>query len=288
MNVLLEQTVLTAAPLVLAGLGETLVERSGVLNLGIEGMMLTGCIAGFAAASISGNPWLGLGCALAAGAGMAAIFAIATVWAKADQIVCGMALNLLALGGSGTVWQLLQAHGHADLGATAGFSGPWSMVWAAGLWSCAAWWMLRTTRAGIVLRALGEAPVACAAAGIDVRWWRTATLLHGGICAGTAGAYLSLMRTHSFVPEMTGGSGFLVLALVIFGRWTILGLVAGCLLFGAVEALQQHLQGRGMTAALPWQLFKAAPYVVALIALAMVAKGRPGPAALSQPWPPDR
>jgi ABC-type uncharacterized transport system permease subunit len=285
---LLLQTVLAASPLVVAGIGELLVERSGVLNLGIEGMMLTGCVTGFAVAAITGNPWLGMAAAIAAGTIAAGVFALATVWARADQIVCGMALNLLAIGGSGAAWQLLQAHGQAELPASAGFSAPLALAWCAVGMAASAWWMLRATRAGIILRGLGEAPAACAAAGVDVRRWRTLALLAGGACAGVAGAYLSIMRTHSFVPEMTGGAGFLVLALVIFGRWSVPGLLLGCLLFGAVEALQQHLQARGLTTLIPWQALKAAPYAVALIALAIVAKGRAGPAALGQPWPTER
>lgn len=284
-TLLLLPTVLAATPLLVAGIGELLVERSGVLNLGLEGMMLTGCITGFAVAATTGNPWLGLSAALAAGAAVAGLFALATVWARADQIVCGMALNLLAVGGSGAAWHVLQAHGLAELPASAGFSLPLALSWASLALALLVWWMLRATRAGLILRSLGEAPAACAAAGIDVRWWRTGTLLVGGTCAGAAGAYLSLMRTHGFVPEMTGGAGFLVLALVIFGRWNIPGLLAGCLLFGLVEALQQDLQARGLTTLVPWQLLKAAPYAVALIALTVVAKGRAGPAALARAWP---
>jgi len=288
MNALAIQTVLCASPLVLAGLGELLVERCGVINLGIEGMMLSGCVAGFAVATTTGNPWLGLAAAIAAGMATAGLFALATVWARVDQIVCGMALNLLAVGGSGAAWRLLQAHNYADMPATAGFSQPLALAWVAVLMAAMTWWMLRATRAGLIVRSLGEAPSACAAAGIDIRWWRTSAVLLGGACAGAAGAYLSIMRTHSFVPEMTGGAGFLVLALVIFGRWSVPGLILGCLLFGAVEALQQELQARGMTSVIPWQALKAAPYVVALIALAIVAKGSTGPSALGRPWPEER
>jgi len=286
-NALVTHTILAASPLVVAGIGELIVERSGVINLGIEGMMLMGCVTGFAVATITGNPWLGVIAAIAAGAATAGIFALTTVWAKVDHIVCGMALNLLAVGGSGTAWQLLQTHGYAEMPTESGFSQPLALAWVAMTMAVMVWWMFRVTRAGIIVSSLGEAPTACAAAGIDVRWWRTTAVVIGGACAGAAGAYLSVMRTHSFVPEMTGGSGFLVLALVIFGRWSVPGLIIGCLLFGAVEALQQNLQARGMTSLIPWQLLKAAPYAVALAALAIVAKGRTGPSALGQPWPAE-
>lgn len=288
MSALLQQTVLAAAPLVVAGIGELLVERSGVLNLGIEGMMLTGCVTGFAVAVMTGNPWLGLSAAIVASMIAAGVFAVATVWGRADQIVCGMALNLLAVGGSGAAWQLLQAHDHGELPPSAAFSSPLGLAWFAAALAVSTWVMLRTTRAGILVRALGEAPDACAASGVAVRRWRTITLLFGGACAGAAGAYLSIMRTHSFVPEMTGGAGFLVLALVIFGRWSVPGLLIGCVLFGLIEALQQDLQARGLTSVIPWQVLKAAPYAVALIALAAMAKGRAGPTALGRPWPEER
>ena len=145
-------------------------------------------------------------------------------------------------------------------------------------------WALRRTRAGLIVRALGDAPDACAAAGVRVRAWRGGCLLFAGACAGAAGAYLSIMRTHSFVPLMTGGQGFVVLALVIFARWRLAGLVLGCLAFGALDSLQQHLQGLGLNAVVPYQLFKALPFVVALAALAIMARSAAGPRELGRSW----
>jgi simple sugar transport system permease protein len=123
-----------------------------------------------------------------------------------------------------------------------------------------------------------------AAAGVSVRAWRTVLVALAGALAGAAGAWLATARTHAFVPEMTGGQGFLVLALVIFGRWRFIGLTAGCLLFGAVEALQQYGQGAGVGAHIPWHLLKCLPYLTALIALAIVARGAAGPRHLGQPY----
>ena len=308
------QAVTAAVPLALAGLGELAAQRSGVLNVGIEGLMLAGCIAGYAGAVLSGHAAVGLISAVVAGATLAALFALVTVRLRADQIVAGMAINLLAVGLSGTAWLVLQNHGYGDLTAEAGFTRRGFMLFGSDVagWlsalpvlgpvlfahyglchvvivlACALWWMLRATRAGLVLKALGESPDACAAAGIDVQRWRTLTVIAAGGCAGAAGAYLSIMRTHGFTPLMTGGAGFLVLALVIFGRWSVPGLIAGCLLFGALDSLQQHLQGLGYNDVVPYQAFRAMPYVVALLALAVLRKANAGPAALGQPWPPER
>ena len=301
------QAVTAAVPLVVAGLGELAAERAGVINIGIEGLMLAGCIGGFAGAALTGSAWIGLLVAVVAGSALALLFAAATVLGRADQIVAGMAINLLAVGGSGTVWMALQARGLADLPQTAGFArapvgdavrdlpllGPllfdqYALMWVAVGLVGLAWWALRATRAGLVLTGLGEAPDACAAAGVDVRRWRMVVLIAAGALAGLAGAYLSIMRIHGFTPLMTGGMGFVVLALVIFGRWRVGGLVGGCLGFGALDSLQQHLQGSGLNNVVPYQVFKALPYVVALIALALLSRGRGGPAALGRPWPGER
>ncbi len=307
--VLCAQALTSAVPLLLAGAGEMVAERAGVINVGIEGLMLIGACAGFAAAALSGSPWMGITAAIGAAMALNLIFSALTVWARAEQIVAGMALNLLALGATGTAWSVLQRHGHDALPSGAGFARGWSWLGAdatrwlndlpligpllfgqyallplVGVLFIALASLDRRTRAGVVLRALGEAPDAVASAGLNVRRWRLGALLFAGACAGLAGAYLSLMRTHGFQPEMTGGKGFLVLALVIFGRWRLRGLSAACLGFGAVEALQQHLQGRGLTAAIPWQLFALAPYACALAALVFLSRGRAGPAALGKPW----
>ena len=303
---LLQQALLGAVPLALAGSGELAAQRAGVINVGIEGLMLAGCSAGFAVAALTGSAWLGLGAAILAGMVLAAGFAWATVIGRADQIVCGMAVNLLAVGISGTAWAALQAADHGYLGEGAGFApvaipglgalpfigevvaGQYGLAYVALALALALAWLLTRTRAGLILRALGEAPDACAAAGVGVRRWRVGTVIAAGACAGAAGAYLSLMRVHGFAPEMTGGQGFLVLALVVFGRWRVGGLLAGCLLFGLLEALQQHLQGSGMNARVPYQVFKALPYVAALVALAVLSRSAPGPAKLGQAWPVER
>jgi simple sugar transport system permease protein len=298
--------VASAVPLVLAGCGELVAERAGVINVGIEGLMLTGCIAGFAVAVASGSCWLGLGAAVLAGVALAGLFAAATVWLRADQIVTGMALNLLAVGISGTLYQLLQQHQLVHLAAGQGFeraslpgagllsripllgalvADQYGLAYVTAALCVALRWALPATRGGLVVRALGEAPQACAAAGFSVRGWRTMCVLFAGACCGAAGAYLSIMRTHTFVPLMTGGKGFLVLALVIFGRWNVGGLVAGCVCFGALDGLQEGLQGGGLDRVIPYQALQALPYLVALNALALLGRSAHAPPQLGRPWP---
>ena len=302
------QALTAATPLVLAGCGELVAERAGVLNIGIEGMMLTGCVTAFAVTAVSNNGWLGLLAGVAAAMAMGALFAVMVINARADQIVAGMAINLLALGVSGALWRALQAHDLTQLSQTAGFERPWiESPWLADLpvvgpllfqqygLSLATlgllvltWWMFRRTRLGVVVDALGQAPDAAAAAGESVRAWRWSAVLFAAGCAGAAGAFLSIMRTHAFVPEMTGGKGFVVLALVMFGRWRVGLMVAGCLLFGVTESVQQHLQSLPGSRAFPYQVFQVLPYIVALTALACLSRSAPGPAALGKPWPPQR
>jgi general nucleoside transport system permease protein len=312
--VLMAQAVTAAVPIMLAGIGELCAQRAGVLNVGIEGLMLTGCIGGFLGTALSGNAFIGLAVAISAAAVLAALFAWATIMMRTDQMVAGMAINLLAVGGSGTAWLIAQSHGFAELPADAGFSrsaipfiDPLTQAWLRDLpligpllfdqyvlapltlvAAVAAWWMLRSTRTGLIIHALGDAPEACAAAGIAVQRWRFVMVMVAGGMAGAAGAYLSIMRTHGFSPMMTGGNGFVVLALVIFGRWRVLGLCAACLGFGFIDALQSHLQSRGLNQVVPYQLFQALPFIVALLALALMRRGTNGPRTLGKIWPAER
>ncbi len=289
------QAVIAAVPLVLAGVGELVAERAGVIDVGIEGLMLTGCITAYAVAAMTGSGVAGLAAAAGTSAALAGIFAVATIKARVDQIVAGMAINLIAFGASGTVWQVLQTRHdglYAQLPDSAGFQpllfGQYGLAYATAALAALAWWMLRGTRAGLIVRALGDAPEACAASGIGVVQWRIACVIAAGACAGAAGAYLSIMRVHAFEPGMTGGSGFLVLALVIFGRWSVPGLIGGCLFFGMLVSVQQHLQSAGQNSRFPYQLFQALPYVTALLALALLSRSAPGPARLGEPWPQRR
>lgn len=288
-GLLVVQALASATPLVLAGLGELVAERAGVINIGIEGLIAVGTLAGATGAACSGHAWIGVASGAAAGMALAAVFALVTVWARVDQIVAGMAINLLALGAIGTAWQGLQDHGRdATLPAGAGFvahAGVYGLTVVTAVLAIGVAMVLVTTRAGIIVTALGEEPDAAAAAGVRVRAWRTTLVLLAGAAAGIAGTFYTTMRVQAYEPGASAGAGFLVLALVIFGRWRVDGLVAGCLLFGLIDAEQSHLQAAGGNAHVPHQLLQMLPYLAALMALAVRRHGQTGPAQLGVPWP---
>ena len=302
----LKQSVTSATPLLLAGFGELMAERAGVINIGIEGLMLMGAICAYGAAVITGTAWAAIPAAILAGVLLGALFAAVAIWCRADQIVTGAALNILAFGASTTLWHTLQKRlvdGAAlpklfDPVVIPGLSkvpllgpvlfgqyGLFYFVVTLGILLA----LITRTRFGLIVKSLGDAPEASDAAGISVRWWRSGLTLFAGACAGLAGAYLSTMRGHSFQVNMTGGQGFLVLALVIFGRWKLGGLIAGTLLFGALDGLQSYLAAiPGATTAVPHQLFDMLPYAATLIALGILTRSRGGPVHLAVPWPPER
>jgi general nucleoside transport system permease protein len=231
----------------------------------------------------TGSGTVGLLAAMGAGVVFAALFAVVTIWLRADQIVSGTALNLLAAGISATAWGAFSS----PLPEVEPRLSPYVMVIVAVVLAAKVIAMFRLTRTGLIIRALGDAPDACNAAGIRVRWWRTGCVLFGGACAGAAGAYLSIMRIFQFSPDQTGGRGFLVLALVIFGRWNMLGLIAGCLLFGLTDDLQRYLQGYAFAQHIPEDAFKMLPYVATLAALAILTRTKAAPTHLGRPWPEE-
>ncbi|HKG95725.1 MAG TPA: ABC transporter permease [Gemmatimonadaceae bacterium] len=285
----LEATVRTATPLALAALGEVVVERSGVINIGLEGAIIAGAFAGLVAAGAAGVGG-GLAASAAAGVAVAALFGAFAVGLRADQIITGTAVTLFALGLTGALYRALYGATGASLTVpTAGalalpglsrlpvvgralFAQPVTTyaVYAAVplLW----WWMYRT-HAGLGLRALGESPDAAAAAGISPARTRALALLFGGALGGLAGGTLVLAQVGTFAEGMSAGRGFIAIAVVALGRWHPLGVVAAALLFGAASALQFLFQAMG--SGLPYQLFLALPYVLTLLALA--GAGRRGP-----------
>lgn len=278
MEALLEAALRLAAPLLLAALGELVVERSGVVNIGIEGMMLFGAFAGFAAAAASGSPAAGLGAAAAAGAAAGALFALFAVVRRTDQIVVGAAVNLLALGGTGLAARALYggAVPTAPVLPSLAFAGlALALVPLLGLG-------LAFTRPGLRLRAVGERARAADAEGVAVERVRFAALLAGGTLAGVAGAALSIAQSNTFTEGMTAGRGFIALAVVIFGRWRPAGVLGAALFFGAAMALQPRLQARG--SAIPYQATLMFPYVVTLVVLAFASGRARAPADLGRPY----
>ena len=266
-----------AAPLLLAALGELLGERAGVLNIGLEGLMLVGAWAAAAASFYWHCAWLGLLAAMAMGILLAALFALLAISWKADAIVAGTGLNLLALGLTGVLHRFfIEKFGnYASVGLPQSFFVIFGAVLALSLW-----WLLRRTQIGLQLRATGEHPQAAETAGIRVRQMRwVATLGNGALC-GLAGAFLSQSHTHSFAENMTGGRGFIALAIVIFGRWNPLGALGAALLFGAAESAQFSLQALAGSGYAP--LFLMLPYVVTLLSLAGFAGKTKAPLALGR------
>lgn len=264
----LAASVRVAMPLLLAATGEAVAERSGVINLGVEGCMLVGALAA-AIGAAGGGPWSGAVVALAAGAAVAGLFALVAVWAGADQIITGTAVTLGAIGLTGVVYRA--AFGTAGAGlsiptfAPVMLGQPPTTLIAVALVPVA-WWMLFRTRAGLALRAAGESVDAARAAGVRVRLTRTMATVTGGAFAGLAGATLVLAQVGTFTERMTAGRGFIAIAIVVLGRWHPGGILLAALLFGGATALQFVFQASGM--ALPYQLFLMFPFLLALLGLA--------------------
>jgi ABC-type uncharacterized transport system permease subunit len=298
----LAATVRTAVPLGLAALGELVVERAGLINIGLEGAILAGAFGALVGASAAG---VGMGFADAALAGLlvALLFALCVIWIRADQIITGTALTLLSVGATGTLYRALYGSTGAALAiptseplalpglsslpvvGTALFAQPpityTTYLLAPGL----AWW-LRRTHAGLALRAIGERPEAAEAAGIAVDRMRTVAILLGGILGGLAGGTLVLAQAGTFAEGMSAGRGFIAIAIVVLGRWTPHGVAAGALLFGAASALQYAFQAMGWNA--PYQLFLVVPYLLTLAALAGAVGRARAPAALGRVLEPKR
>ncbi len=276
-----------AVPLIYASLGEIIVEKSGVVNVGIEGMMLCGAFAGFAVAQVTQNSFVGLAAAIVAGALMASVFALLAIRFRANQVVVGTALNILALGLTGVLYGALlkspmAAHtvpsfapiklpflSHLPIIGPVLFSQD-LLTYAAIAIVPAISFFLDKTIFGLRLRSCGEYPEAADGAGINVDRFRTLALLFGGAMAGVAGAHMSIAYTVSFVQAMTNGNGFIALAVVIVGRWRPLGILAAALAFGFANALQFDLQALG--AHVPYQLVLVLPYASTLAALLFASK----------------
>ena len=290
----LEATVRTATPLAIAALGESVVERAGVINIGLEGSIIAGAFGALVAAGAAGAG-AGFVAAALAGACVAAAVALFAVALRADQIITGTAITLLAMGLTGMLYRTL----YGDTGAA--LSTPTTAPLAVPLLSRIpvlgpalfaqppvtyalyaavplVWWWTTRTHAGLALRAVGERPDAAVAAGIRPRRVQLAAVLFGGALGGVAGGTLVLAQAGTFAEGMSAGRGFIAIAVVVLGRWHPAGVALAALLFGAASALQYLFQAMGW--ALPYQLFLALPYVLTLLVLAGAAGRSAAPAAL--------
>jgi len=273
---------LTAAtPLFLAGMGETIRERGGILDIGIEGEMLAGAFAGWFCARASGSAAAGAAAAIAAGMGAALVFGGIVVGLRADPIVAGTGLNLAALGATGVLLRAAAA-GTAPTPLFRPLAGPLTAIDLVALALIPATHIfLAGTSWGLRLRATGESLSDAAALKVPVGRYRLAATLAGGALTGLAGASLTLELSDTFLEGMTAGRGFIALALVAFGRWRPFSVAAACAAFGVLQAVQYQLQARG-TLILPPQALLMLPYVLSLAALALRSgKGR-GPADLGK------
>lgn len=281
----LSQTLTMATPLILASLGECVVQRAGVVNVGLEGMMLSGALAASLATLGTGSPWLGLGAGAAVGLLTALLFAGFAVRLAANQVVVGIVINLLAIGVTGTIYQTLIGRGSSGLSTASLPTLFWDQTALLPITVTAVpvtWWWLRRTRAGLRLRACGEQPLAAEAESVNVARVRTLALLFGGAMAGAAGAFLSVGSSNTFVPEMTEGRGFIALAIVTSGRWNAFGCLAAALIFGFADALQYRGQSLGIH--VPKDILLALPYFATLAILVSGAAGGSGPASLGKPY----
>ena len=278
---LLAAAVTSGAPLIFAGIGEVLAERSGVLNLGLEGVMLVGAVAGFAAAVVIGNPWLAAATAMAAGGVLAAGHAFLTVTLGVEQVTTGLALALFGTGLSAFLgkpfvgipnpvpFHAVPLPGLGDLPVLGRiFFRQDMLVYLSYILALAAWWWIARTRPGLHLRACGESPEAADAMGVNVTAMRYGAVIAGGSLAGLAGGYLSLAYTPAWTENMTGGLGWIAIALVIFATWNPLRLLAGAYLFGAVDALGFRVQLLGVeTSSI---LLRMLPYLFTLAVLLLI------------------
>jgi len=292
----LEGVVRTATPLALAALGETVTERSGIINIGLEGSIIAGALGAVIGAGY-GGVWAGFAFAAVCGCAVAAIFALFAVTLRADQIISGTAVTLLALGGTGTLYRIL--YGSAGAALNTPTLDPMSLPLLSQipvigrslfvqpaitymlylLIPAVGWWMYRT-HAGLGLRAIGENLAAAIAAGIRARRVQFLAVLFGGLLGGISGGTLVLAQAGTFVEGMSAGRGFIAIAIVVLGRWNPLGAALAALVFGAASALQFFFQATGSN--LPYQLFLAFPYALTLVALAATRGRASSPAALGR------
>ena len=278
-------TIITAAtPLVYASIGELVVERSGVLNLGVEGMMLVGAVSSFSVAHYTGNATLGVLAGLFAGMTMALLFAFLTLTLQSSQVATGLALTIFGIGVSSLIGQPLVGIAFGGLPeipipflSEIPFLGRllfdhdvlvYGSIVLVGLVA----YFLNRTRAGLVLRSVGDSHDAAHALGLKVIRVRYLATLFGGACAGIAGAYLSMAYTPMWVENMSGGRGWIALALVVFAVWQPGRLLLGAYLFGSISILQLHGQALGIN--LPSQLMSMLPYLTTILVLVLISRDR--------------
>ncbi|HWT61321.1 MAG TPA: ABC transporter permease [Ochrobactrum sp.] len=297
-------TIATAAtPLLIAAIGELVVERSGVLNLGVEGMMLMGAVSGFAAAQFTGSAWIGMLAAIFVGSLFSGVFAFLTLTLVTNQVATGLALTILGVGASAMLGESFVGMPGVRLDAISipylsdipyvgrFLFGQDPIFYISILLVIGVTWFLFRTRAGLQLRAIGDSHGSAHALGVHVIRTRYLAVLFGGACAGLAGAQLSLVYVPQWVENMSAGRGWIALALVVFASWRPWRVLIGAYLFGAVTIGQLHAQALGF--GLPSQFLSALPYIATIVVLVIISRNRRltmmnTPASLGKSFVPDR
>jgi simple sugar transport system permease protein len=287
--IFLASTIRLATPLLLAALGGLFSERSGVINIALEGLMLAGAFTAAAITYYAGNPWIGLVAGIGAGVLVAGVHAVACIRFKADQVVTGTAINILMLG----VPAMLSGAFFLSSGSTPQIPKenliPYTPIILAGLLVAVTAYVLYRTPFGLRLRAVGENPEAADAAGVSVARMRYAAVLISGALAAIGGAYISIGQSSLFTRNMTAGRGFIALAALIFGKWRPVPTMLACLLFGFADALQIQWQGvpiRGVE--IPNQFIQMIPYVLTIVVLAGFIGQSRAPRALGIPYEKEK
>ncbi len=279
---LIAATLSAGTVLAIAALGLLINEKAGIVNLGAEGMMLCAAIAGFATVVHTGNSWLGFAAGMAAGAFLAAIFGVLVIWLNTNQYATGLALSLFGAGfsafaGIKYVQEKLPEQSHYPIPFLADIPlvGPalfrqHPMVYIAMALTAGLIWFLYRTRAGLVLRSVGESPESAHALGYPVRRIRLAAVVAGGALCGLAGAYVSVVYTPLWVEGMIAGKGWIALALTTFATWRPARVLLGAYLFGGVTMLQFHLQSLGVN--VPTQFLSMLPYLATIVVLVLISR----------------
>ncbi|WP_250518153.1 ABC transporter permease [Caballeronia sp. ATUFL_M1_KS5A] len=297
---LASSAVIAAIPLMYAGAGELVAEKSGVLNLGVEGMMLMGAVTGYAVTAITGSPWLGMVASVFAGLAMALLFGFLTITMLANQVATGLSLTIFGIGFSayvGKPYTSAAVRSTIDVMPIPGLSsipvlGPaiFSLTplgYLAFIMFAVIGWFLYKTRAGLVLRSVGESPAVAHSVGFPVVGVRYGATLFGGAMAGIAGGYYSIVYLHVWQEQLTSGRGWIALALVVFATWRPGRLLIGALLFGAVMALQFYAQAIGVP--VPTQFLAMLPYIATIVVLVLISRNPNtirlnAPASLGKPF----
>ena len=299
-STLASSAVVAAIPLMYAGAGELVAEKSGVLNLGVEGMMLMGAVSGYAVTAITGSPWLGICASVLAGLAMSLLFGFLTITMLANQVATGLSLTIFGIGFSayvGKPYTSAAVRASIDAMPIPGLAsipviGPafFSLTplgYLAFIMFGVIGWFLYRTRAGLVLRSVGESPAVAHSVGFPVVGVRYGATLFGGAMAGIAGGYYSIVYLHIWQEQLTSGRGWIALALVVFATWRPGRLMIGALLFGAVMALQFYAQAVGVP--VPTQFLAMLPYIATIVVLVLISRNPNtirlnAPASLGRPF----